>query len=67
MMAQDIPPVTHRSLTEHGYEPQCVAGTSAGAIMASLVASGYTGAAASRNSGVTALSQCYGLRARLRP
>lgn len=32
------------SLSEHGYEPQCVAGTSAGAIMASLVASGYTGA-----------------------
>jgi NTE family protein len=31
------------SLTEHGYQPQCVAGTSAGAIMASLVAAGYTG------------------------
>src|SRR5437588_3616060 len=32
------------SLSEHGYKPQCVAGTSAGAIMASLVAAGYTGA-----------------------
>ena len=31
------------SLSEHGYQPQCVAGTSAGAIMASLVAAGYTG------------------------
>src|SRR5579884_2718334 len=31
------------ALTEHGYQPQCVAGTSAGAIMASLVAAGYTG------------------------
>lgn len=31
------------SLSEHGYKPQCVAGTSAGAIMASLVAAGYTG------------------------
>jgi NTE family protein len=31
------------SLSEHGYQPQCVAGASAGAIMASLVAAGYTG------------------------
>lgn len=30
-------------LTEHDYEPRCVAGTSAGAIMASLVAAGYGG------------------------
>jgi NTE family protein len=34
----------YRGLCDHGYQPQCVAGTSAGAIMASLVAAGYTGA-----------------------
>ncbi len=33
-----------RELSERGYEPGCVAGTSAGAIMAALVAVGYTGA-----------------------
>jgi NTE family protein len=33
-----------RTLNDHGYQPQCVAGTSAGAITASLVAAGYTGA-----------------------
>ncbi len=33
-----------RELTEWGYQPGCVAGTSAGAIMAALVAAGYTGA-----------------------
>ena len=32
------------ALSQRGYQPQCVAGTSAGAIMASLVAAGYTGA-----------------------
>jgi NTE family protein len=34
----------YRELSDSGYEPGCVAGTSAGAIMASLVAAGYTGA-----------------------
>ena len=34
----------YRALSDHGYQPQCVAGTSAGAIMASLVAAGYSGA-----------------------
>lgn len=33
-----------RTLSDRGYQPQCVAGTSAGAITASLVAAGYTGA-----------------------
>ena len=33
-----------RELTDRGYVPQCVAGTSAGAINAALVAVGYTGA-----------------------
>jgi NTE family protein len=33
-----------KTLTDRKYEPACVAGTSAGAITASLVASGYTGA-----------------------
>ncbi len=32
-----------RELTDRGYEPGCVAGTSAGAITAALVAVGYTG------------------------
>ena len=35
--------VVPRRLSDSGYEPGCVAGTSAGAIMASLVAAGYTG------------------------
>ncbi len=34
----------YRELSDSGYVPGCVAGTSAGAIMASLVAAGYTGA-----------------------
>jgi NTE family protein len=34
----------YRALYDHGYRPQCVAGTSAGAITAALVAVGYTGA-----------------------
>lgn len=34
----------YRTLTDNGYRPQCVAGTSAGAIMAALVAAGYSGA-----------------------
>jgi NTE family protein len=34
----------YRALFDHGYEPQCVAGTSAGAITAALVAVGYSGA-----------------------
>jgi NTE family protein len=34
----------YRTLSDRGYKPQCEAGTSAGAIMASLVAAGYTGA-----------------------
>lgn len=34
----------YRELSDSGYRPGCVAGTSAGAIMASLVAAGYTGA-----------------------
>ncbi|HEX8977622.1 MAG TPA: patatin-like phospholipase family protein [Solirubrobacteraceae bacterium] len=34
----------YRELSDRGYEPGCVAGTSAGAIMASLVAAGYSGA-----------------------
>src|SRR5579863_636555 len=34
----------YRALSDAGYQPQCVAGTSAGAIMASLVAAGYSGA-----------------------
>jgi NTE family protein len=34
----------YRELSDRGYEPQCVAGTSAGAITAALVAVGYTGA-----------------------
>src|SRR5437588_5865933 len=33
-----------RTLNDHGYQPQCVAGTSAGAITAALVAAGCTGA-----------------------
>jgi NTE family protein len=33
----------YRALGDRGYEAECVAGTSAGAIMASLVAAGYTG------------------------
>lgn len=33
-----------RELTDGGYQPQCVAGTSAGAITAALVAVGYSGA-----------------------
>jgi NTE family protein len=33
----------HAALESHGYKPQCVAGTSAGAITAALVAVGYTG------------------------
>ena len=32
------------ALSDHGYRPECVAGTSAGAITAALVAVGYTGA-----------------------
>jgi NTE family protein len=34
----------YRELSDHGYQPACVAGTSAGSIMAALVAAGYTGA-----------------------
>ena len=34
----------YRELSDSGYQPGCVAGTSAGAIMAALVAAGYTGA-----------------------
>jgi NTE family protein len=34
----------YRELSDAGYEPGCVAGTSAGAITAALVAAGYTGA-----------------------
>jgi NTE family protein len=34
----------YRELSDRGYQPQCVAGTSAGAITAALVAVGYTGA-----------------------
>jgi len=34
----------YRELSERGYTPECVAGTSAGAITAALVAVGYTGA-----------------------
>ena len=34
----------YRELCDRGYEPACVAGTSAGAITAALVAAGYTGA-----------------------
>lgn len=34
----------YRALSDHGYQAQCVAGTSAGAITAALVAAGYTGA-----------------------
>ena len=34
----------YRELTDRGYRPQCVAGTSAGAITAALVAVGYSGA-----------------------
>ncbi|MDQ6949620.1 MAG: patatin-like phospholipase family protein [Actinomycetota bacterium] len=34
----------YRQLSDKGYQRACVAGTSAGAIMASLVAAGYTGA-----------------------
>ncbi len=34
----------YRELSDNGYQPGCVAGTSAGSIMASLVAAGYTGA-----------------------
>jgi NTE family protein len=34
----------YRELCARGYEPQCVAGTSAGAITAALVAAGYSGA-----------------------
>jgi NTE family protein len=34
----------YRQLEDDGYRPQCVAGTSAGAITASLVAAGYSGA-----------------------
>ena len=34
----------YRELCDSGYRPQCVAGTSAGAITASLVAAGYSGA-----------------------
>ncbi|HUB76616.1 MAG TPA: patatin-like phospholipase family protein [Solirubrobacteraceae bacterium] len=33
----------YRELAERGYAPQCVAGTSAGAITAALVAAGYSG------------------------
>jgi NTE family protein len=33
----------YRELSDRGYQPQCVAGTSAGAITAALVAVGYTG------------------------
>jgi NTE family protein len=33
----------YRSLWDHAYRPGCVAGTSAGAITAALVAAGYTG------------------------
>jgi NTE family protein len=35
----------YRALSDHGYRAECVAGTSAGAITAALVAAGYTGAA----------------------
>jgi NTE family protein len=34
----------YRALSDHEYQAQCVAGTSAGAIMAALVAAGYTDA-----------------------
>src|SRR5437588_6149409 len=34
----------YRALSDAGYQSRCVAGTSAGAITASLVAAGYTGA-----------------------
>jgi NTE family protein len=34
----------YRELSDQGYQPGCVAGTSAGAITAALVAAGYTGA-----------------------
>jgi NTE family protein len=34
----------YRELSDRGYQPECVAGTSAGAITAALVAVGYTGA-----------------------
>jgi len=34
----------YRALSEHGYVPQCVAGTSAGAITAAFVAAGYSAA-----------------------
>jgi NTE family protein len=34
----------YRELADRGYRPECVAGTSAGAITAALVAVGYTGA-----------------------
>ena len=34
----------YRELSDRGYAPACVAGTSAGAITAALVAAGYTGA-----------------------
>jgi NTE family protein len=34
----------YRALSDQGYKAECVAGTSAGAIMAALVAAGYSGA-----------------------
>src|SRR5947209_11961242 len=34
----------YRDVSDHGYRSECVAGTSAGAITAALVAVGYTGA-----------------------
>ncbi len=37
-------PGAYRELSDNRYEPVRVAGTSAGAIMSSLVAAGYTGA-----------------------